>query len=191
MRKLIMIVVLTSSVVLGIGGVVSAQEPPVPTPSPPPQWWEDDSTWFYYAEDQPFHRGLAIYYEQPVLVNYVVEGRDFFISEKNYYNLQMWGTAKVYDLAGNLIDERLFKGKITFGDPQNTWGWPPRGWPYEYVYYQYEQFDMNWIMPGLYRADLTCKDGHWIIAFVVHTSPPVRGGMFADEPPWEFDAPFP
>jgi hypothetical protein len=199
-----MTIVLVCIVTLGFGGVVSADDTmfqsPVPTPFPPPQWWEDDSSWFYYAEDQLFHWGPALYYEKPVLVNYTVEGRDFFISKGNYHNLQLRGTAKVYEAlgAGNeaepgeLMDESLFKVKITFRDPQNTWGWPPRGWwPVSYIMYRYEQFDMNWTIPGVYRADITCKDGHWTIAFVVHTAPPVTGGMFPNSAPWEFDAPIP
>lgn len=199
MRKYTMALVLACILTLGLGGAVSAFEPNIPTPFPPPQWWEDGSgefVWVYYADDVPFDWGPAVYYGQPVIVNYILEGRDFSISKNSYYSLQLHGTVKVYEALsetepGALLDERLYKGKITFRDSKNTDGWPPRGWPMGYSMYQYEQFNMNWTIPGVYRSDITCKNGHWTIAFVVHTAPPVRGGMFPDEPPFEFDAPIP
>jgi hypothetical protein len=204
MRKLVMAVGLACVLALCLGGATSAAdnmfEPPAPTPFPPPQWWEDDSSWFYYAEDWPFHWGLAVYYGEPVIVNYLLQGRDFFHDNEGLYNLQIHGTAKIYEASGvgdgavpgELLDEQQVRIKVAFRDPVNTWGSPPRGWwPTEYYLYQYEQFDINWTIPGVYRGEVTCKDGHWAFSFLAHTSPPVRGGMSPNSPPYEVDALFP
>ena len=131
------------------------------------------------------HWGPAVYYSQPVWVHCEGTARDFFIAKTHHYQYTIQGTAKIYDASGqNLIDERPFSAIIKFKDSTNTWGWPPTVWPGFFFGYV-ESFYANWIISGVYDYTATCKDGYWTVTTVVHTSPPIRGGMFPDEPPYE------
>jgi hypothetical protein len=198
MRKVVIAFVAACILALGLGGPVYAFVPPEPVPHPPPLSFQGD-TWGYYAEDEFLHWGPAVYYEQPVLIHYEGPARVFFNTKNHYSNYRFRGTAKVYEavegqngpVPGNLLDERPFSATITFRDSQNSWGWFPRVWPIPIMMGYVESFSMNWTIGGVYDYTAKCKDGHWTVELLAHTSPPVRGGAYPGDPTFELVVPEP